>query len=100
MKYVVFSEGNTWYAAGLEFNIVESGDNPREALLLLFEALTGYVEAAKKYKVRPSILNQKIDPELELLWENVRTKKETKPSVFATGELNLRELVQREPAYV
>jgi hypothetical protein len=68
--------------------------------LLLFEALAGYVEAARKYKVRPSILNQKIDPELERLWENVRARKETKSSVFTAGELNLRELMQREPAYV
>ena len=36
VRYIVFKENNIWYAAGLEFNIVESGDTPQEAILLLF----------------------------------------------------------------
>ena len=57
VRYVVFKENDIWYAAGLEFNIVESGDTPQEAILLLFEAIFGYVESAKKIKSKPNILN-------------------------------------------
>ncbi|NOY35410.1 MAG: hypothetical protein GXP44_00560, partial [bacterium] len=36
VRYIVFKDGATWYAVALEFNIVESGDDPREVLMLLF----------------------------------------------------------------
>ncbi|HUC02202.1 MAG TPA: hypothetical protein VMA75_04895 [Candidatus Paceibacterota bacterium] len=75
VRYIVFKEGETWYAAGLEFNIVESGTTPEEVLLLLFEALEGYVESARKMKARPSILNQRTDPEYEEMWKSLQTKK-------------------------
>lgn len=89
VRYFVFEEGGVWYAAGLEFNIVEEGSTPQEALFFLFDALQGYVESAKKIKARPSILNQKTNPEYEVMWENRHKEKEQK-KIFASGEFNLR----------
>jgi len=72
VRYIVFKDADTWYAAGLEFNIVESGDDPRIALNNLFDALQGYVESARKVKgSRLAPLNQKADPEYEKLWKIV-----------------------------
>ena len=89
VRYVVFCEEKVWYAAGLEFNIVESGDTPQEALLLLFEAMTGYIESARKMKVRPTVLNQKADPEYEQLWTKSEQKKAVRWPIFTFGEMNL-----------
>jgi len=44
VRYIVFNDQDIWYAAGLEFNIVESANDPRTALLNLFDALQGFVE--------------------------------------------------------
>lgn len=69
VRYMVFKEGGTWYAVGMEFNIVESGDDPRSALNNLFDALQGYVESFRKIKgARLAPLNQVSDPEYEKLW--------------------------------
>ena len=76
IRYIVFKEADTWYAVALEFNIVESGDDPREVLMLLFEAVEGYVRSARKYKARPAILNQKEDKEYEQLWQALQKQKE------------------------
>ena len=90
VRYIVFRETDTWYAVGLEFNIVESGSTPQEALLLLFEALQGYVESARKIKARPQILNQKADPEYEELWNAQREQKKIPTrEVFSTGEFSI-----------
>ncbi len=95
VRYIVFKEKeqDTWYAAGLEFNIVESGTTPEEALLLLFEALQGYVETAKKIKMRPYVLNQKVDSEYEKLWKDLHTTKRSISStikeVFTIGQFAL-----------
>lgn len=78
VRYIVFrdKEKDTWYAAGLEFNIVESGDDPRVALLNLFDALDGYVQSMRKVKgARLSPLNQKTDPDYEILWDVVTAPK-------------------------
>lgn len=90
VRYIVFKEEDTWYAIGLEFNIVESGTTPQEALLLLFEAIQGYVESAKKIKARPGILNQKTDREYEIMWQDVNHARQI-PSkqIFSFGELNI-----------
>lgn len=96
VRYIVFKEDSAWYAAGLEFNIVESGDTPEEAILLLFEALSGYVEAAKKIKARPNILNQKVDPEYEKMWRNIQDKKLAQPQkVYTSGNFNLDQVFGR-----
>jgi hypothetical protein len=67
VRYIVFKEGDAWYAAGLEFNIVESGDDPRIAFNNLVDAVEGYVEAARKFK-DSQLLIQETDPEYEKLW--------------------------------
>jgi len=90
VKYVVFREGKTWYGAGLEFNIVESGDTPQEAMLLLLEALQGYVESARKIKARPYILNQKIDTEYAKMWEfSMERKGMNTNNIFTAGSFNI-----------
>jgi len=95
VRYIVFQEGGVWYAAGLEFNIVETGDTPQEATLLLFEALAGYVESAKKIKARPSILNQKPDSEYADMWQSVQDKKfEHQQKVFSAGTLSIGQLLK------
>lgn len=94
VRYIVFKEDAMWYAVGLEFNIVESGDDPREALLSLFEAMSGYVKTASKIKARPHALNQKADKEYEKLWGRLVADKKSPtrtkmPPVFAFGERQL-----------
>lgn len=61
----MFKDGDAFFGVVLEFNIVVEGTHPMEALLLLHEAAVGYLEAARKIKMRPSVLNQKPDPEYE-----------------------------------
>lgn len=98
VRYIVFRERNCWYAAGLEFNIVESGDTPQEALFLLFEALQGYVEAARKYKARPIILNQKTDAEYETMWKGQKeNKKSVLDKIFTSGIVNLNKIKSFAP---
>ena len=95
VRYVVFREGDSWYAAGLEFNIVESGDTPQEAILLLYEALAGYVESARKIKARPDILNQKASSEYENMWENGKNRKaENEHNIFSSGTLSIGQLMK------
>jgi hypothetical protein len=81
VRYIVFRDKGkkTWYAAGLEFNIVESGEDPRIALLNLFDALDGYMQSMQKVKgARLSPLNQKTDPDYEVLWSVVTAPKKVK----------------------
>ncbi len=90
VRFIIFREGNIWYGVCLEFNIVETGDNPREATLLLFEAVEGYLESARKIKARPHILNQKPDREYEAMWDNLKEHKKIRAKeVFSFGNLNL-----------
>lgn len=95
VRYIVFKEEGTWYAVALEFNIVESGDNPMEVLAMLFEATEGYLESAKKVKARPHILNQKTDREYEDIWsvlEKGKTQQKEKikmPQIFTFGQMPL-----------
>lgn len=68
VRNVIFKDGNAFYGAALEFNIVEAADSPQEAMLLLDEAMKGYVEAARKHRLSIAVLNQPIDPEYIALW--------------------------------
>lgn len=68
VRNVIFREKGSFYGATLEFNIVEQGDSPQEVMLLLDNAIKGYVESAQKNKLSIAVLNQKIDPEYEVLW--------------------------------
>ena len=98
VRYIVFKEDDTWYAVGLEFNIVEAGSTPQEAMLLLFEALQGYVESARKIKARPNILNQKVDAEYENLWRMRNSLAASPKPVFTSGELNISRFNALVPA--
>ena len=89
VRILVFRESDTWYAAGLEFNIVETGSTPQEAMLLLFEALQGYLESVKKIKARPHILNQVVDSEYETRWRQSIESKKRSESVFFAGRMNI-----------
>ena len=80
VRYIIFKENNIWYGVALEFNIVEEGDNPTEVMAFLFEAIQGYIETAKKLKMRPMPLNQKPDKEYKELWDELE-KKESKTIV-------------------
>ena len=39
VRYIVFKDDGVWYAVALEFNIIESGDDPREVLVSLLKPL-------------------------------------------------------------
>lgn len=79
VRCIVFKEGNTWYAVGLEFNIIESSDDAVVAQNNLQEAIQGYVESQRKIKgSRVSPLNQKPMKEYEDLWNKLQTSKNKK----------------------
>jgi hypothetical protein len=78
-RHIVFRDDDTWYAVALEFNIVESSDDPKLAFLSLLEAVNGYVASCNKVKgSRVSPLNQKTDSEYEELWAILNSPKPTK----------------------
>lgn len=85
-RHIVFKDGATWYAVALEFNIVESGDDPKLAFFNLLQAVEGYIQASSKVKGAKNYksLNQKADPEYERLWKGLQAKKPVK-SPFQIG---------------
>lgn len=87
VRYIIFKEADTWYGVALEFNIVEEGDNPVKVMASLFEAIRGYVETARKLKMRPMPLNQKSDKEYEQLWNKLEEAKtlSKREEVFSFG---------------
>lgn len=95
VRYIVFREKDTWYAVGLEFNIVEYAEDPQIALFRLFEAMKGYIESFRMVKgARPYTLNQKPDKEYEDLWNKLRAGRPVKSpyQIDSFGEKNLRSL--------
>jgi len=76
-RHIVFKDGTTWYAVALEFNIVESHENPKLAFFNLLQAVDGYIAAMKKVKglKNYAALNQKTDSEYEAMWKNLHAKK-------------------------
>ncbi len=78
VRYIIFKEDDVWYGVGLEFNIVEEGDNPLEVMASLFQAIEGYVETARKLKMRPIPLNQKTEKEYEDLWGRLQKSRAEK----------------------
>lgn len=75
VRCIIFKDGDTWYGVALEFNIVESADDPDVVQMNLNEAIRGYVESQKKIKgSRVAPLNQKADQEYENLWKNLNDK--------------------------
>ena len=69
VRCIIFKENEEWFGVALEFNIVETGDDPQEVMVQLNEAVQGYVESGKKTNIRDHILNQTPDPEYEALWK-------------------------------
>jgi hypothetical protein len=90
VRYIVFKEEGEWHAVGLEFNIVISADTAEIALFELFDAMQGYVESFRKLRgVRPHALNQKADPEYEVLWKKLKQAKQpikSPYSIYTFGE--------------
>ena len=79
VRCIVFKDGDTWYAVALEFNIVESSDDPIVAQNNLQDAIQGYVESQRKIKgSRVAPLNQKSEKEYEDLWSILTSKKPIK----------------------
>ena len=80
-RHIVFKDGNTWYAVALEFNIVESSDDPKLAFFNLLQAVSGYIASAKKIKGGHfETLNQKVDEEYENLWHILNIAKKPNSS--------------------
>lgn len=78
-RHIVFKDGDTWYAVALEFNIVESADDPKLAFFNLLQAVDGYIQSAKKIKgSRYHSLNQTADPDYEKMWKNIHSPKPIK----------------------
>ncbi|MEK7542042.1 MAG: hypothetical protein AAB533_04290 [Patescibacteria group bacterium] len=75
VRYLIFKDGDTFFGVALEFNVIVEATHPMEALLLLHEAAMGYVESARKVKMRPHVLNQKPDPEYEKMWREYQERK-------------------------
>lgn len=78
-RHIVFKDGDTWYAVALEFNIIESSDDPKLAFMNLLQAVSGYVASCNKIKgSRVFPLNQKTDPEYENFWKILNSPKPIK----------------------
>ena len=70
VRCIIFKEDDVWYGVALEFNIVESGDDPDVVSFNLNEAIRGYVESQQKiHDSRVAPLNQKPDAEYLSLWD-------------------------------
>lgn len=94
VRILVFKERAVWYGVALEFNIVESGDDPKKVLLSLEQAIRGYVKAAKKAKLGSSVLNQKTEKEYEDIWNQVQTNNLIRSpyQIHSANSLILQEL--------
>lgn len=93
-RYIVFKDSGTWYAVALEFNIVESSDDPKLAFFNLLQAIDGYIASMKKIKgaMNYSTLNQKADSEYEKIWLQLQSKKAVKSpyqiNMFGVSSVN------------
>lgn len=75
VRFLIFRDGESYFGVALEFNVIVEAANPQEAFLFLNEAANGYLEAARKVKLQPSVLNQKTDPEYERMWQEYQSRK-------------------------
>lgn len=92
VRFMIFKEGTEWVGVALDFNIVETGDDPREVLFSLEEAIRGYLFSARKIKARPGILNQKSEKEYEDLWKILKNNKPI-PSPYKIHSFGQRSLM-------
>ena len=83
VRNVIFEENGEWFGVALEFNIVETGDSPQEVMMLLDEAIKGYVESARKSKFSIKVLNQEIDPEYESFWDSKTAQQRDGKKVYS-----------------
>jgi hypothetical protein len=65
VRTIVFKQKNDWIGVALDFNIIETGNDPREVIFALDETIRGFVVSARKAKLRPNVLNQKADEKYE-----------------------------------
>lgn len=91
---MIFKQGRDWHGVALELNIVESGNDPREVMLMLDEAVRGYIETAGKREASAKVLNQTADPEYEKLWALMQNNKPVKAptKVYSFGTLSVPTL--------
>lgn len=75
VRYLVFKDNDVFFGAALEFNLIVEATTQIEALVLLNEATQGYLESARKIKLRPHVLNQNPDPEYEKMWQEYQERK-------------------------
>jgi len=75
VRTIIFEKNGEWFGVALEFNIVEHGDDPQEIMIMLDEAIRGYVQSARKAKLRPMVLNQVADKEYQNLWNKLEARK-------------------------
>lgn len=88
VRCIIFKESGIWYGVALEFNIIEEGQDPIAVVASLDQAMQGYIETARKYKMRPFALNQKPDKEYEDLWNALKNNKKipTRKKVYSFGQ--------------
>ena len=97
VRFLIFRDGESWFGVALEFNVVVEAANPQEAYIFLNEATSGYLESARKAKLRPIVLNQKPEAEYEKMWQaNQDAKLKAKYEkivnnlpIFSSGVLDL-----------
>lgn len=97
VRYVIFKEKDIFFGVALEFNVVVEAASQIEAIVLLNEAVQGYLESARKFKLRPQVLNQTVEPEYEQMWREVQergirktsTQSTKSPYVLSSGQFNL-----------
>lgn len=96
VRYVVFKEKDTFFGVALEFNLIIEAATQIEAIVLLNEAVQGYLESARKFKLRPYVLNQVADSEYEKMWQGAQrgvmgsaTRVTKSPYVLSSGQFNL-----------
>ncbi len=75
VRYLIFKEKDTFFGVALEFNLIVEATTQVEAFVLLDEATQGYLESARKIKLRPHVLNQKPEPEYEKMWQEYQDRK-------------------------
>ncbi|MDP2641039.1 MAG: hypothetical protein Q8P39_00650 [Candidatus Yanofskybacteria bacterium] len=74
-RYLIFHEDGRYFGIALELNLMVEASSYQEAFFELVNAVQGYVEAARKVKVRDDILNQKPDAEYEGMWTEYQDEK-------------------------
>lgn len=75
VRFLIFRDKESYFGVALEFNVMVEASSPQEAFIFLNEAAKGYLEAARKVKLRPNVLNQKTDPEYEKMWHEYQDRK-------------------------